>query len=254
MAYVNLIQDNSITNGVRNITLQVTDIGGLYSSGITIMLAVRSRNDEPDVTIDEVLQFTEGSSSVYIIRLDLIKIIDEEMDNIASMNITLTATNGALDDGEFLFPQSASRLLNKATITDYSIYILCEGTVSEYEEVLRSIKYINEEDEPTYYANTATREKLQRVITIKLTDNNATSPSTAVHHILVNLTLVNDNIPNITLGLTDTCEASRPGGSRPGINKRSARSVSSHQLKRLKVKRKGKTILNSVSMTCCNCF
>ena len=229
----------------------MTDIGGLYSSGITIMLAVRSRNDEPDVTIDEVLQFTEGSSSVYIIRLDLIKIIDEEMDNIASMNITLTATNGALDDEESILLQS-DPLCDKETTTQYSIYIPCEGTVSEYEEVLRSIKYINEKDEPTYYANAATREKLQRVITIILTDNNATSPSTAVHHILVNLTLVNDNTPNITLGLTDaSCEASRPGGSRPGINKRSARSVSSHQLKRLKVKRKGMTILNSVSMTCC---
>lgn len=216
------------------------------------MLAVRSRNDEPDVTIDEVLQFTEGSSSVYIIRLDLIKIIDEEMDNIASMNVTLAATNGALDDEESILLQS-DPLCNKEDITQYSIYIPCEGTVSQYEEVLRSIKYINEKDEPTYYANAATREKLQRVITIKLTDNNETSPSTAVHHILVNLTLVNDNVPNITLGLTDTsCEAIRPGGS--GINKRSARSVSSHQLKRLKVKRKGKTILNSVSMTCCNCI
>ena len=232
----------------------MTDIGGLSSSGITIMLAVRSRNDEPDVTIDEVLQFTEGSSSVYIIRLDLIKIIDEEMDNIASMNITLAATNGALDDEESILLQS-DPLCNKETTTRYSIYIQCEGTVSEYEEVLRSIKYINEKDEPTYYANAATREKLQRVITIKLTDNNETSPSTAVHHLLVNLTLVNDNVPNITLGLTGTsCEANRPGGSRPGINKRSARSVSSHQLKRLKVKRKGMTILNSVSMTCCNCI
>ena len=247
-----MLKNNSITNGVRNITLQITDVGGLDSSILTIMLTVRSRNDEPNLSIDEIIQYTEtppteAPDNIHIVSLHLVSIMDEEMDDIASINITLTATNGDLDQGEQLFIEGSNDLLDKAITTTTSIYIPCEGTVTEYVEVLRSIKYINYEDEPTYYANATTREKLQRVIIVELTDNNATSPSTATHRILVNLTLINDNAPNISLRLTDTsCYITRPGGS--GINRRSTRSVRSNlSQKRLQIKRKGRTMLKPVS-------
>ncbi|XP_019864320.1 PREDICTED: uncharacterized protein LOC109593738 [Amphimedon queenslandica] len=250
LAYVNLLKNNSITNGVRNITLQITDIGDLDSSILTIMLTVRSRNDEPNLVIDEIIQYTETPTeppeNVHIVTLHLVSIIDEEMDNISSINITLTATNGALDENEQIYIAGSNDLLNKAIVTSTSIYIPCEGTVTEYVQVLRSIKYVNSEEEPTYYANPATREKLQRVIIVELTDNNATSPSTATHRILVNLTLINDNNPNISLRFTDgsSCAVSRPGGSRLHVNRRSTRSVRSNSSqKRLQIKRKGRTML-----------
>lgn len=254
-----MLKNNSITNGVRNITLQITDIGGLDSSFLMITLTVRSRNDEPNVAIDEIIQYTETPpnetpENIHIVTLHLVSIMDEEMDNISSINITLTATNGALDENEQIYIAGSNDLLDKAIPTPTSIYIPCEGTVTEYVQVLRSIKYVNYEDEPTYYANSATREKLQRIIIVELTDNNATSPSTATHRILINLTLINDNAPSISLRFTDdSCAVSRPGGS--GVNRRSTRSVRSNpSQKRLQIKRKGRTMLRPVSYTCKQCI
>lgn len=185
--------------------------------------------------------------SKHIITLHLISIMDEELNNISSINVTLTATNGELDEGDNIFVRSINNpFIDKAIRTRHSIYIPCEGTVNEFEDVLRSIFYLNEEDEPTYYVNAISKEKLRREIVIELTDNNITHPATAIHRILVNITLINDHTPNITLKLTNSsCLVSYPGS----INKRNTRfAASSHSQRRLQVKRKGSSIHGMVSI------
>jgi cysteine-rich repeat protein len=212
LSYENLFTNNSLSDGVRTVVMQVNDTYGDSSQLVTILLHANERNDEPTVQIDESLQFTEGSRSVRIVTTHLLKIIDEEMNNISSINITLTATNGDLDPSDNIFVRTPIYpLITRANLTNTSLILYADANVNEYEEVLRSILYINQEDEPTYYANATTREKLQREIIITLTDDNSTHPSTAIHRISINLVLINDNRPVITLKFSDpSCLATYP--------------------------------------------
>ena len=222
---------------------------------MTISIAVSERNDQPSVTIDEIIQFTEGSKSVEIVTLHLIDIIDEEMNNITSINITLTATNGDLDEEDKIFIRTPSHppITNAANVTNRLVYIPFEGTVEQFEEVLKSIRYVNQEDEPTYYVNVTSREKLNRVIIVQIIDNNATHPSLAEHHILINMTLVNDNAPVINLNLTSSsCLTSYPGVIN-NLQKRDMHSFGTRLKRRLQLKRKTNDVLGLVSFsTICN--
>ena len=150
--------------------------------------------------------------SIEIVTLHLLDLIDEEMDNISSINVTLSATNGELDELEYIFLRTPLiPLLDFAKVTQTSITINANGTVEEYENILRAIRYINQEDEPTYYANATTSEVLERKITITITDSDE-KPSTAVHYIAINITLINDNRPVININVNDlSCLAVYPG-------------------------------------------
>lgn len=257
MSYSNLLPNNTVSSGVRTISLQVSDIERLFSQTITIRLEVTERNDEPDARLDNVLDFVEGTSSVRILTSTVIRIMDEELNNISSINVTLTATNGELDTAEYIFiHQSRTPVTDKAISPPpfTNIYIPCEGTVSQYEEVLRAIHYVNQADEPTYYANATSREKLIREIIIELKDDNVTQPATAVHRVLVNITLINDNTPVISLNVTNSSclVMTYPGNN--GINKRSIRATTYNSKvvplrlqRKLQVKRKAKSIIGMVS-------
>ena len=215
---------------------------------MTISIAVSERNDEPSVTIDEIIQFTEGSKSVDIVTLHLLDIIDEEMNNISSINITLTATNGDLDEEDIIFIRTPFYpLITYADVTNRSVYISFEGTVEQFEEVLKSIRYVNQEDEPTYYVNVTSKEKLERVIIVQIIDNNATHPSLAEHHIMINMTLVNDNAPVIKLNLTNSsCLTSYPGVVN-NLQRRDVQSFGTRLKRRLHLKRKTNDVLGLVS-------
>ena len=248
--------NNSVTDGVRTVTLLVNDTKGYNSETVTISLAVSERNDQPSVTIDEVIQFTEGSKSVDIVTLHLIDIIDEEMNNITNINITLTATNGDLDEEDKIFIRTPFYpLITYADVTNRSVYISFEGTVEQFEEVLKSIRYVNQEDEPTYYVNVTSKEKLNRVIIVQIIDDNVTHPSLAEHHILINMTLVNDNTPVINLNLTSSsCLTSYPGVLN-NLQKRDTRSFGTRLKRRLHLKRKTNDVLGLVSyLTICNLY
>lgn len=221
---------------------------------MTISIAVSERNDQPSVTIDEIIQFTEGSKSVDIVTLHLLDIIDEEMNNISSINITLTATNGDLDEEDIIFIRTPFYpLITYADVTNRSVYISFEGTVEQFEEVLKSIRYVNQEDEPTYYVNVTSKEKLERVIIVQIIDNNATHPSLAEHHIMINMTLVNDNAPVIKLNLTNSsCLTSYPGVVN-NLQRRDVQSFGTRLKRRLHLKRKTNDVLGLVSFfTMCN--
>ena len=214
------------------------------SEMLMVYIDVTERNDEPDVQIDETIHFTEGSKSIQIVTLHLIDIMDEEMDNISRINVTYAATNGKLDTNEQIFIHGLASLFQFADVTFNQILIEKEATFEEYEDVLRNIRYVNQEDEPTFYANVTTREILQREVIIALTDNNATHPSVAVHRIMINLTLVNDKVPVIVINTTNTsCLAVPP--TVPPVNtpqKRDTLAVAPFSAKihrrRLQLKRK----------------
>lgn len=246
--------NNSVLNGIRTASFYALDSLGGSSQTLTVYVDVSERNDEPDVQIDETIYFTEGSTSIDIVTLHLVDIMDEELNNISRINVTLTATNGALDPLDEIFVRTPFPFILFTEIQENQIVIEMEGTHEEYEEVLRSIRYVNQEDEPTYYANITTREILQREVIIALTDDNATHPSVAVHRIMINLTLINDNAPVITINTTDTkCLAVPPASSLQKRDTSATMSFSTKfhrrrlQLKRKSAKDKGKIQVSSCS-------
>ena len=236
LRYRSLLTNNSISNNTRTIRLWVEDIYGLTSDVVTISLVVKIRNDEPDVKIDETIHYTENALSIAIVTQHLLDIVDEEMHNISSMNITLVALNGKLDEGDIIFLRSPKTALSQAAeLMPKQVYVNYTATVEDYEEFLRSVRYINEEEEPTYLANVTTREVLNREVLLQITDS-APSPSTAIHRIKINLTLINDNKPVVSLNVANgSCLSSYPGGS---ISKRSAPLSGRRPYRRLDMRKK----------------
>ena len=246
LSYINLLHNNSVSTGTRIITVQINDTSAASSQLVTVSLYVSNRNDEPALKIDATIQFTEGATSIDIVTLHLVDIIDEEMNNISSINVTLTATNGKLDEGDVIFIRTPYHpLIDLAEVTNRSVFLSTEGSVEQYEGVLRSILYVSLEDEPTYYINTTSKEKLNREIIVQITDNNPTHPSVAEHRIAINMTLINDNVPVINI-TNSSCLTSYPGINF--VDKRSVNFRANHfKQRRLKLKRKSNIPLGLVS-------
>ena len=203
------------------ISIAATDTSEAQSETVSIYIDVQNRNDPPEISINDMLQFTEGSPSIAIATSYILSLMDEEQNNISKINVTLVSVNGKLDTGDsFAFRSIQTTLLNTVEVFPTYISTSDPGTVEEYEDFLRSIRYINEEVEPTYYVNSTSNELLMREIIIEITDN-APSPSTAVYAISINITLINDEKPAIRIHLTDSsCYATYPMGQPSKYSKR----------------------------------
>ena len=238
LRYLNTLTDNSVADGNRTAQLRVTDGGGATSNTVIMIVVVEDRNDEPTVIIDDSINFEEGGTSIEIVTQHLVDIMDEEMDNISSIVIALSSPNGQLDQKERLFLRTPLfPMLLDAMVTKTEVTLDVEGTVEQYEEVLKAVRYINQEDEPTCFVSG--EERLQRVITVMITDNNPITPSTVAHVIGINITLINDNAPRLML--RSDCPATPPVGifsssSFSSMHKRDTTSHRPHRMLQLKKK------------------
>ena len=202
--------NDSIVSGIRNISIQAMDVYGFNSEQIDIFIDVQTRNDEPELIVNDMLQFTEGSTSIEIATPHMLALMDEEKNGISELCVTLNGVNGPLDEDEFLILRTTqTRLLDSLVYEPRNICTTDEGSVEDYEDFLRSIRYINQEDEPSYYVN-GSKTRLVREIVVKITDNGSI-PSTATHRIEVMITLVNDNKPLISINVVNSsCIANHP--------------------------------------------
>ena len=214
VTYTNLHTDNSITEGQRNITLITTDTGSLTSDTLTILINVARRNDGPAVDlgggedINLAITYIENGPSVPIGLSHLIKVMDEEGNNISSMTIELVSTNGELDDGDYIFlrtPMALPFLFDPRTVvTDKLINISLPGDSVLYMQAIQAVRYINTEHEPTLFVNESTT--LSREVIIRITDTSTTTlPETNEVRVIVTIQPINDNAPKIIINSDPVC-------------------------------------------------
>ena len=72
LSYVNLIQNNSVTDGIRSITIVASDTNGDNSTRIRADIIVGDRNDGPEIDVgggdsmDVIMNFVENGPSIPI--------------------------------------------------------------------------------------------------------------------------------------------------------------------------------------------
>ena len=171
------------------------------------------RNDGPAVDLGVgnnqgfTVNYTEGGPSVAIGMSHLIRISDEEGDDVSGMEVELVATNGPLDDGDTLFLHTPVALPvishPNTTITRTSISVSNLDSDSDYVNTLGALRYINTEDEPTLFTNDGVR--IYREIVIRITDSVLPVPTTNVVRVTVEIMLLNDKTPRIIINSDPTC-------------------------------------------------
>lgn len=235
---MNKIQDDSIVNeGQKIVRIVANDTDNAQSEVVEIVITLSKTDDQPEFEINDIIEFTEGSTSVEIATPEILSLMDEEEDDIASISVQLYATNGAVDNEDSLIYRSKTLIpteLNRTHIT-----LNQTTTIEDAEEFLRSIRYINQADEPTYYANVTRKEILRRIILVTFTP---VGGETRKYDIDVNITLVNDKKPTILIGLhDDICNSSRPSEHLSIYSKRDTSSFTKLQ-RRLYNKRRNSNI------------
>ena len=213
LSYQNLFRNNSVTDGQRNISITALDTAAGTSNTIHAYVTVMDRNDGPFVNLgtgidmDRTIVYVEGSRSELLGLTYLADIMDEEGHNILSLNARLISTNGILDDRDIVFPQSLFILpfLNHPNTIAQSKEFHVEGnfTTEEFINALTSLRFVNEENEPTIL--NATGANLTREVIITVTDINLSSTQVRVN---IRIEPINDNAPRIRL-VTDPASCSQ---------------------------------------------
>lgn len=229
--YTNLYMNNLLTDGQRAITISANDTSGSISNTLTLLINVTERNDGPAIELGNGtnagfdVTYTENGPSVPLGVSHLIQVMDEEGHNISSMDIQLVSTNGDLDPGDILFPQSPMSLPfisdPNTVITDTMISINFTGDSTYYTNALRAVQYINTEVEPTLFVNGS---RLIREVVIRITDaSTVTAPTTNEVRVTVQIEPINDNAPRIIINSDPVCtEDYRDRGGVVTIRRRSA--------------------------------
>lgn len=228
--YRNLHMNDSVTDGQRNTTIFVQDTLNRESDSITAYVNVVDRNDGPVVMLtdeaDAVTVFVENGPSIPIGVFHLIQVMDEEGNNISSMDVNLTAINGNLDPEEIIFPQTPVFLQflsdPRTVITDTFIHIEVNSRPEMYIQALRSVYYSNRALEPTIFNETGSN--LTRQVLIRITDAVVGSQTTTEFRVTILTETINDNAPRITINTYPSC--SEDCRDNPNVQKtRSRRAV-----------------------------
>ncbi len=220
---------------IVTVSISAIDEQGAESDSVDIYIDIQTSNNETSEDIVDTLQFTEGSTSIAIATPIVLELIREENDGISKLTVLLDATNGDLDDGDRLFLHPHQQYDTEEN-TNVSLIISSLESLDEYIDFLMSVRYINEEDEPTYFTSNGA-EELTRQVVIQVTSNGTPSSQTT-YHLLINMTLINDGKPIISIALFDQgCLATYP------VNQNSKRDVysSGRLLKILQRKRRSTT-------------
>lgn len=204
LIYTNLYTNNSVANGTRTLSISATDTGGRMSPNIlTILVHVTNRNDGPAVYLGldhDQVNYTEGGQFVGIGVSYLISISDEEGDRVSSIDIELVATSGNLDPQDILFLLTRMDLdPDSLVITETRITASSLESESDYVEVIRALRYINSEDEPTLFVNGV---RVHREIVMRITDE---ALATNVVRVPVEIEPINDNAPRIIINSDPVC-------------------------------------------------
>ena len=242
MAYSNLLRNDSVQNGQRNVTIVAQDLEGEVSDLIVAYITVMNRNDMPAIDLgggenmDFTITYIENEPSIAVAVFHLTNLMDEEDNGISSLSIMLLSTNGMLDAGEAIFLRTPTALEiffdPRNTFTDTFIYVEMNGTTVDYLEILQSLRYVNTEAEPTL--TNAQGENLTREVVIRITDANFGDRSTAEIRVGIEIQPVNDNAPRIYINsLPASCtEDFRDQDIVVTRSRREVRSASKQQRKR----------------------
>lgn len=235
LGYLNKIQNDAIIDeGLKTVLIMANDTHDAESDIVEIIITLTATDDQPVFVINDIIDFTEGSTSVDIATPEILSLMDEENDDIESLSILLYATNGIIDEEDSLVYRSKKFIPDDFNRT-HIIYNQ-SASIEDFEEFLRSVRYINQADEPTYYANATSKEILKRMIRVTFTPDNGKEQ---IYDIPINITLVNDEKPMILIGLyNNTCNASHPTGQSSKYSKRDVHFLFNKLHKRLYNKRR----------------
>ena len=205
--------NDSVTDGQRNVTIFVRDTGSIESGNITAYVIVMDRNDGPVVTLtdeeDSMTVFVENGPSVPIGFFHLIQVMDEEGNNISSLDVNLIAINGNLDPEETIFPRSpmfaqfVTDPTISTTVTQTSIHIETNARPELYVQALQSVYYNNRALEPTLFNETGSN--LTRQVVVTITDAVVGSQTTTEFRVTILTESINDNRPRIIISTFPSC-------------------------------------------------
>ncbi|XP_065846387.1 uncharacterized protein [Oscarella lobularis] len=236
--YINS-KSSTITTGLRDFNITVADDEPRNSSGVSVRVTVKDRNDPPEINlgagygVSDAITFHEEHTGIdFVTKPYLIEFRDEETTRLSKATITLRSEPaGHLDDGDYLYSLVSNPLLTfEASSVPGSTYTLTftgEASYDSYYEVLEGIRYINTEKEPTKYVGD-TFVEIKRYINVTIWDNGSISaldsstlpPANTTLSTSVSIELTNDNAPVLTLTtVPGSCSAKSP-------SKRSVRDAS----------------------------
>ena len=202
-----------------------------------------SRNDMPVLDLgggentDFTITYVEDAPSIAVAVFHLTSLMDEEDNDISSLNITLLSTNGMLDPGEAIFFRTPTALPiffdPRNTFEATFIYVEMNDTTVSYVDLLRSLRYTNTELEPTL--TNAEGENITREIVIQITDDNFGDRATTEIRVGIEIQTVNDNRPQIFINsLPVSCtEDFRGQDIEVARRRREVRSASKQRRKRM---------------------
>lgn len=162
------INGNPVFDATRVVTITVSD-GSLESEMAQVTVQFMPINDPPAIILNSsVIQFLDGDNEIFI--APDVEIMDVDTQNLFSMTVSIqgTQTEGLLSDGE----RSDSRLL-----------IYGGNTTNGFTNILRRIRYVNLEAEPTltnHIINIEVRDSSSSfsevTITVEVVDTNDNPP------------------------------------------------------------------------------
>ncbi|XP_062508295.1 uncharacterized protein LOC134184578 [Corticium candelabrum] len=218
--YANTKNENPIT-GQRFVTFILADDQGAVSGPIIIRITVLERNDEPDVDLGggagviDTVTFNDGDN----VGVELVshphrlRIMLPDSAAISKITVELRATNGFIfDETEYiypvrLFPDTVQFELGPAA---KSITLLGNAPLEDYIRAVQALRYTNLENEPTtFLIINGSQVDINRTIIITVTDSGLRGlpPASTVAQVLLEIKMVNDNPPTLSLNILPECIA-----------------------------------------------
>ena len=192
LVYTNLNEENP-DNSTRMVSITVYDTDQQPSVTAHIFIDFEAINDAPVVILNNDNNNPFGYDTVFVEETGCVSmvgtasnIIDVDSNNLMSMAVSFR--EGRIDIDEFL-NATFTNGLSKVSDNDGGIILTGIRSVSQYNDVLRSLEYCNFGDEPN--------NDTIRNVTISVTDEEGGVSDVVISEVMVER--INDN-PNVTVG------------------------------------------------------
>ena len=196
------------TPGTRNVTLQCYDAD--FASNILELSVDVQLIDEfcPDVmSVQSSLQYIEGSGELRVGEAAGLSLTDQDRDphnTVLGIRIALNGTSdGSMENISITDSQGLLVTVTSANLLEIILEVSGEASVEVYSTVLRSLVYYNRALEPSKYPS--------RAITLSLTDQRSSCREAVL---TIDITLINDNAPQLFLDTTDTLRYGEESGAQ----------------------------------------
>lgn len=205
VGYVNHVDEPS--KGFRVIEISVND-GEHYSNSIAINVTMSHVDDHcPTIYGNTSITFTEDMSEINIGKDLLLTVSDADSPPhqiLSQLTITLTGIRDGMYDNLTVNPDATPLSVSHSTTpTSHVIAINGEAPIETYTDLLRTLSYVNELQEPTQGV---------RMITILPAQNQLSCTPLVIQ---LTVTSINDNRPIITLANTSTIHYEEESGLLP---------------------------------------